>query len=48
MAIQENARLTLGLRSEGWTDTGIADLLLWLESGGDQYKPKQKTEEAGD
>lgn len=27
------ARLILGLRSKGWTDTEIVDFLLWIESG---------------
>lgn len=42
MNMQENARLILGLRSAGWTDTEIADFLLWIESGDEQYKPKAK------
>lgn len=46
MTMQENARLILGLRSKGWTDTEIADFLLWIESGEEQYKPKQ--EKAGE
>lgn len=40
MNMQENARLILGLRAKGWTDTEIADFLLWIESGDEQYKPK--------
>lgn len=40
MDMQENARLILGLRAKGWTDTEIADFLLWIESGDEQYKPK--------
>ena len=40
MDMQENARLILGLRAKGWTDTEIADFLLYIESGDEQYKPK--------
>ena len=40
MNMQENARLILGLRAKGWTDTEIADFLLYIESGDEQYKPK--------
>ena len=40
MNMQENARLSLGLRAKGWSDTEIADFLLWIESGDEQYKPK--------
>jgi len=36
----ESSRLILGLRSKGWTDTEIADFILWIETGEDQYKPK--------
>lgn len=42
MTMQENARLILGLRSKGWTDTEIAGFLLWIESGEEQYKPEQQ------
>ena len=41
MNMQENARLILGLRYKGWTDTEITDFLLWIESGEEQYRPKQ-------
>ena len=40
MDMQENARLILGLRAKGWTDTEIVDFLLYIESGDEQYKPK--------
>ena len=45
MNMQENARLILGLRAKGWTDTEIADFLLYIESGDEQYKPKPSEEE---
>ena len=44
MQLQENARLILGLRAKGWTDTEIADFLLYIESGDEQYKPKANEE----
>jgi len=40
--MQEIARLILGLRAKGWTDTDITDFLLWIESGDEQYKPKSR------
>ena len=40
----ERERLILGLRAKGWTDTEIADFLLWIESGDEQYKPKAESE----
>ena len=39
MNMQENARLILGLRAKGWSDTEIANFLLYVESGEDQYRP---------
>ena len=39
MNMQETARLILGLRAAGWTDTEIVDFMLWIESGDEQYKP---------
>ncbi|MBQ9661855.1 MAG: hypothetical protein IJV40_01745 [Oscillospiraceae bacterium] len=46
MNMQENARLILGLRAKGWTDTEIADFLLYIESGDEQYKPAPNKEES--
>ena len=45
MTMQENARRNLGLRAKGWTDTEIADFLLWIESGDERYKPKNENQE---
>ena len=45
MNMQENARLILGLRAKGWTDTEIADFLLYIGSGDEQYKPKPDPKE---
>lgn len=40
MNMQETARLILALRGAGWTDTQITNLLLYVENGEEQYKPK--------
>lgn len=40
----ENARLILGLRDKGWSDTEIADFILWIESGDTKYRPKPADE----
>ena len=39
MDMQQNARLVLGLRAVGLSDTDIVNFLLWIESGEEQYKP---------
>ncbi len=44
--MQENSRLIIGLREMGWTDTEINDLVLWVETGDEKYKPKK--EKAGE
>ena len=44
MNMQENARLALGLRALGLSDTEIVNFLLWIETGEDQYKPENKVE----
>ena len=31
----------MALRSAGWTDTEITNLLLYIEIGDEKYKPKQ-------
>lgn len=41
MNMQETSRLILALRSKGWTDTEINDLILYLETGDEKYKPKE-------
>lgn len=43
MNMSESARMILGLRAKGWSDTEIADFILWIETGEEQYKPKPKT-----
>lgn len=40
MNMSENARLILGLRDKGWTDTEIMSFILWIGTGKTQYKPK--------
>lgn len=40
MTMQESARVMIGLRAKGWTDTEIVDFILWVETGDEQYKPK--------
>jgi hypothetical protein len=42
MNMSEVARLILGLRSRGWTGDEINDFILWIETGEDQYKPKER------
>lgn len=42
MNMTENARLILGLRALGISDTEIANFILYVETGEDQYKPKPK------
>ena len=42
MNMTEASRLILGLRAKGWNDTEIADFILWIETGEEQYKPKEK------
>ena len=42
MNMSEVARLILGLRAEGWADSKITDLILWIAAGEAQYKPKVK------
>ncbi len=44
MNMTENARLALGLRALGISDTDIVNFLLWVETGEEQYKPKSKEE----
>lgn len=39
MNMQETSRLILALRAKGWDDTSINDLILYLETGDERYKP---------
>lgn len=40
MTMQEMSRLILGLRKIGLGDKELADFLLWVENGQEQYEPK--------
>ncbi len=42
MNMQENYRLIEALQSAGWTAEEIIDLIKYVESGDEQYKPKPK------
>ena len=41
MNTKEAARMILGLRGAGWDDTKIANFILWVETGEEQYRPKE-------
>lgn len=41
MNMSEVARLIIGLRAAGWEEKRINDFILWIETGEDQYKPKE-------
>ena len=45
MNMQENYRLIEALQSAGWTAEEIINLIKYVESGEEQYKPKAKTDE---
>lgn len=45
MNMSEASRLILGLRSAGWEDKAITDFILYIETGEEQYKPKEKPTE---
>ena len=40
--MQEASRIILGLRAAGWDEKAINDFILWVETGEEQYKPKEK------
>ena len=40
--MSEAARLILGLRDAGWDEKDINDFILFIETGEEKYKPKQK------
>ena len=42
MNIQENFRLIEALQSAGWTAEEIINLIKYIGSGEEQYKPKNK------
>ena len=45
MNMSETARLILGLRAKGMSDTEITNLILFVETGEEQYKPKKESKE---
>lgn len=42
MTMTEIARLIEGLRSAGWEEKKINDFLLYIESGSEEFKPKEE------
>lgn len=44
MNTKEAARIILGLRAAGWNEKDINDFILYIETGEEQYKPKEKAE----
>ncbi|MBO6305024.1 MAG: hypothetical protein J6M62_08125 [Selenomonadaceae bacterium] len=41
MNMQEVSRFFIALREMGLTDKEIGDLMIYVESGNDEYKPKK-------
>lgn len=44
MTMSEAARLIIGLRAAGWSEKDINDFILFIETGDEQYKPKERAE----
>ncbi len=44
MNMSESSRIILGLRAAGWDEKAINDFILWVETGEEQYKPKQEAQ----
>lgn len=42
MSMQETSRFIMGLRAAGWDEKRINDFILYIESGDEQYKPKEQ------
>lgn len=42
MTMAEASRVILGLRAAGWDEKNINDFILWIETGDERYKPKDK------
>lgn len=40
MGMQEMTRFILGLRAAGWDEKSINDLMLFIGTGEEKYKPK--------
>ena len=48
MELEELTRIIIGLRSAGVTDKEIVDLLLYIESGEEKYKPKKENKQVSE
>ncbi len=44
MNMTETARLILDLRAKGWNDTDIVNHILYIVTGEERYKAKEKAE----
>ena len=42
MNMSESSRIMIGLRAKGWSDTEIVNFCLWVETGEEQYRPKEE------
>ena len=42
--MSEVSRLILGLRAQGWSAEEIQDLILWIGTSEEQYRPKSKAQ----
>ena len=42
MNTSESSRIILGLRAAGWDEKSINDFIERVETGEEQYKPKEK------
>ena len=42
MTMSEAARVILGLRAAGWDEKRINDFILYVETGEEQYKPREE------
>lgn len=42
MNMKEASRIILGLRAAGWDEKDINDFILFIETGEEQYKPREK------
>lgn len=42
--MSEVSRLILGLRAQDWSVEEIQDLILWVGTGEEQYRPKNKAQ----
>ena len=43
MNMVESARIMLGLRAKGWSDTEIVNFCIWVETGDEKYKPQEES-----